>query len=142
MRLQPAQDPPLPDGLVSHHFEYADSRIPANCAITKQSRFEALDAPAIPERNGPRTNHLLNSGLVILHPSQSTFEIFTEMLRTSPEIASNKFADQDVLAGVFHGRWKPLPWWTNALKPLRSCHADTWADEEVRNIHYMQVRYR
>jgi len=64
-------------------------------------------------------------------------DYFINFLDTSPFVAKVQFADQDVMAEVFKGRWKPLPWWTNALKPGRAAHKDFWSDTEVRLIHYM-----
>jgi hypothetical protein len=101
---------------------------------TTQIRPE--DCP-IPNINGPRTSHLLNSGLVILSPSEETLNQLTHYLNTSSTVAASRFADQDVIAEAFKGRWQPLPWWSNALKTERAVHSDTWSDTEVRLIHYM-----
>lgn len=113
------------------------SRVPANCGLSKQTKPTTLESPPIPDIDGPRTSHLLNSGLVILQPSETTLAEVVHFLNTSPTIAQSRFADQDVIAGVFHGRWRPLPWWVNALKPGRAVHKDLWEDSEVRLIHYM-----
>lgn len=96
-----------------------------------------LDDVPIPAEDGPRTSHLLNSGLVILHPSDELMSELVDFLHSSPSVASSRFADQDIIAGVFHGRWRPLPWWANALKPGRAVHPDVWDDSQVRLIHYM-----
>lgn len=93
--------------------------------------------PAIPSPDAPRTAHLLNSGMVVLQPRKETLDELIHFLNTSPTIAASRFADQDVIAEAFHGRWRPLPWWTNALKTERHTHPDVWADTEVRLIHYM-----
>ena len=103
----------------------------------KQSRYAGLNDPPIPALDGPRTGHLLNSGMVVLHPKKETMAHIVHFLDTSPLVAEAKFADQDVIAEAFKGRWKPLAWWSNALKPGRAAHPDVWADEEVRLIHYM-----
>lgn len=58
-------------------------------------------------------------------------------LDTSPAIADAQFPDQDVLADVFTGRWRVLPWWANSLKTLRAVHKPIWEDGEVRLLHYM-----
>lgn len=63
-----------------------------------------------------------------------------DFLHSSPTVASSRFADQDIIAAVFKGRWQPLPWWANALKPGRAVHKDLWEDSEVRLIHYMYVQ--
>lgn len=34
--------------------------------------------------------------------------------------------DQDLLAEVFEGRWKPLSWRFNAIKTLRWVHPKLW----------------
>ena len=115
----------------------ADFRIPSNCGLSKQDRFASLYSPPIPAVDGPRTSHLLNSGLVILKPSQDTMCRLEHYLNTSPLVADARFADQDVLATFFQGRWRPLPWWTNGLKTQRAVHSDVWLDTEVRLIHYM-----
>ncbi|WVF70776.1 hypothetical protein IAT40_005570 [Kwoniella sp. CBS 6097] len=118
---------------------YPKDWIPANCEYRHQTPYTSLSAPPIPsaEPDSPRTSHLLNSGLVILHPSKTTLQQIIHHLNTSPTIAQVQFADQDVMAEVFRGRWKPLPWWCNALKTLRAVHKDVWRDEEVRLIHYI-----
>ena len=115
----------------------AHDRIPENCALSQQKTLEKLTDPAIPDPNGPRTSHLLNSGMVVLHPSQKTLDDLVHFLNTSPSVAAAKFADQDVIAEAFHGKWRPLPWWSNALKPERAVHRNFWKDTEVRLIHYM-----
>ena len=47
------------------------------------------------------------------------------------------FPDQDILAIVYRGRWKPLPYVYNALKPMRDCHSALWRDEDVKVLHYI-----
>jgi hypothetical protein len=81
--------------------------------------------------------HLLNSGLVILKPSTSIMNEMVQQIATDPEVPSMRFPDQDFLAKYYKGRFTPLPWCYNALKPLRQCHPDMWRDEEVRNVHYI-----
>ncbi|WVQ97137.1 hypothetical protein IAU59_004247 [Kwoniella sp. CBS 9459] len=118
---------------------YPKDWIPANCQYRHQTPYTTVSEPPIPSPapDSPRTSHLLNSGLVILHPSRQTLQQIIHHLNTSPTIAHVHFADQDVMAEVFRGRWKPLPWWCNALKTLRAVHKDVWRDEEVRLIHYI-----
>jgi hypothetical protein len=96
-----------------------------------------LATAAIPSPDAPRTSHLLNSGLVVLSPSAETMDSLLHHLDSSPTIAQAKFADQDVIAETFHGRWHPLPWWCNALKTERAVHPDLWSDTEARLVHYM-----
>ncbi len=47
------------------------------------------------------------------------------------------FFDQDLLAILYRGRWRPLPYTYNALKPMRACHARLWRDADVRVLHYI-----
>ncbi|WVQ88348.1 hypothetical protein IAS59_002082 [Cryptococcus gattii] len=116
---------------------YPKDWIPANCSYsTQQSPTPLLSLP-IPSPCAPRTSHLLNSGLVILHPSLTVLASLIDFLNTSPTIGHAQFADQDVIAEAFKGRWRPLPWWCNALKTLRGAHKDLWRDEEVGIIHYI-----
>ncbi|WVW82090.1 hypothetical protein I302_104095 [Kwoniella bestiolae CBS 10118] len=118
---------------------YPEDWIPSNCSLSLQSPHTTLQSPPIPSSapDSPRTSHLLNSGLVIFKPSLSLLDELVHHLNTSPTIAQSKFADQDVITEVFRGRWKPLPWWCNALKTQRAVHKDMWRDEEVRLIHYI-----
>jgi lipopolysaccharide biosynthesis glycosyltransferase len=68
---------------------------------------------------GPRAHRLLNSGLVILEPSEAEFKRIKAFLDTSPIVRNFIFPDQDLLAAVFEERWRPLPFIYNALKTLR-----------------------
>lgn len=51
------------------------------------------------------------------------------------------FADQSLLGLLFAGRWAPLPYVYNALRPmrLRRVHGAIWRDDEVRNVHYITM---
>lgn len=89
-----------------------------------------------PNAHSPRTAHLLNSGVVVLHPSADLMRKLAAHL-DSDSVADAQFPDQDVLADVFRGRWRVLPWWCNALKTLRAAHRNLWEDSEVRVLHYM-----
>ncbi|KAF8473276.1 nucleotide-diphospho-sugar transferase [Kalaharituber pfeilii] len=100
---------------------------PENCAYT--------GLPPYPPNQ--RTHTFLNSGLVILHPSHQHFNHIAHFLATSPLVPTLHFADQDLLAEIFRGKWKPLGWQYNALKTGRYQHPKMWRDEEVRNIHYI-----
>ena len=112
-------------------------RTPENCAISRQTRQTSLTDQPIPPIDGPFSKHQLNSGLVMLKPSPEIMAQLEVFLNTSPIIATSNFADQDVFCNFFMGRWKPLPWYCNALKTERAVHPDVWADDEVRMIHYM-----
>jgi lipopolysaccharide biosynthesis glycosyltransferase len=63
----------------------------------------------------------------------------THFIATSEEVPGFKFPDQDALASIYKGRWKPLPWIYNGLKTLRTIHRNIWRDEELKNLHYMWV---
>jgi lipopolysaccharide biosynthesis glycosyltransferase len=76
---------------------------------------------------------------VVLQPDTTTMDALIHLLDNSPTISTLRFPDQDVLAAVFQGKWRPLPWWTNALKPERAVHENIWEDSEVRLIHFMWV---
>jgi hypothetical protein len=115
----------------------SDSRIPSNCSFTHQPAPTTLDNVPQPAADAPRVAHLLNSGVVVLHPRPALMAELEEHLRTSPTVATAQFPDQEVLADVFRGRWRVLPWWANALKTLRAVHKSIWKDDEVRLLHYM-----
>ncbi|ODN84328.1 hypothetical protein L202_00302 [Cryptococcus amylolentus CBS 6039] len=112
-------------------------RVPENCSLSHQQSPTPLLSPEIPSLDAPRTAHLLNSGLVVLYPSTTLLDSLVSFLETSPTVAQALFADQDVIAEAFKGRWRPLPWWCNALKTLRGAHKALWKDEQVANIHYI-----
>ncbi|GMK54970.1 hypothetical protein CspeluHIS016_0200260 [Cutaneotrichosporon spelunceum] len=116
---------------------YPNDWIPANCSFTHQPNPTALDNVPQPSLDAPRIAHLLNSGVVVLHPRPALMEELEEHLRTSPTVATAQFPDQEVLADVFRGRWRVLPWWANALKTLRAVHKPLWLDKEVRLLHYI-----
>ncbi|WWC86052.1 uncharacterized protein L201_000923 [Kwoniella dendrophila CBS 6074] len=121
---------------------YPEDWIPANCQLNLQNPYTSLNEPPIPDNtpnseNNKRTSHLLNSGLVIFHPSKNLLDKLIYHLNNSPTILKSKFADQDVITEVFKGNWKPLPWWCNALKTQRAVHKQMWKDDQVRLIHYI-----
>ncbi|KAI0651700.1 glycosyltransferase family 8 protein [Trametes meyenii] len=108
-----------------------------NCAHTAVSHPEALTSPAQITESSPRPYTLLNSGVVVLHPSTEVFERIRHFVETSPQVREFSFPDQDLLAAFFKGRWRPLPWCYNALKTLRIVHPEEWRDDEVRCVHYI-----
>ncbi|KAL7422480.1 hypothetical protein Q5752_003128 [Cryptotrichosporon argae] len=116
---------------------YPKDWVPENCLLNQQDRDTTLHSPASPTNGGPRTTHLLNSGLVVLTPSRALMDRIVAHLAHSPDVLDAAFPDQDTLAIVFHGRWKVLPWWANALKTQRAVHKNVWNDEEVRLLHYI-----
>jgi hypothetical protein len=72
-----------------------------------------------------------------LTPSRENAQQVSSFLHTSPLIPTFKFPDQDFLAELFRGRWRPLPWIYNALKSLRHVHPEIWRDEDIRCLHYI-----
>jgi alpha-N-acetylglucosamine transferase len=118
---------------------YPADWIPANCAHTAVTHPTGapVTPPLFSSITQPRPHALLNSGLVVLNPSQSLFEALVTYLATSPKIASFSFPDQDLLAHFFEGKWKSLNWYYNALKPLKFIHEPLWDDSEVRCLHYI-----
>lgn len=116
---------------------YPPDWIPENCSLSHQIRPTTLENVPQPKKDAPRTAHLLNSGVVVLHPSKQLMDSLVNHLNTSPTIADAQFPDQDVLAEVFMGKWRVLPWWANALKTERAVHKNIWADDEVRLLHYI-----
>lgn len=112
-------------------------RVPANCAYTPLEHPHALSRASHIAPNSPRPYNLLNSGIVVMNPSASLSQTVLNYLHTSPDVSSFSFPDQDLLAAVFYGKWKPLPWIYNALKTLRQIHKPLWRDEEVRCLHYI-----
>lgn len=116
---------------------YPGDWVPANCSLSHQSRPTELHNVPQPKPDAPRTAHLLNSGVVVLRPSTQIMDRLVDHLNTSPTIADAQFPDQDVLAEVFRGKWRVLPWWANSLKTERAVHKNIWADDEVRLLHYI-----
>ncbi|PAV22458.1 nucleotide-diphospho-sugar transferase [Pyrrhoderma noxium] len=110
---------------------YPKDWTPENCAYSY-----AAYPPEVKE-DSPRPYSLLNSGTVVLTPSEETYAALLEFLDTSPLVEGFLFPDQDLLATFFHGRWKPLSYIYNALKTLRIIHKDLWRDEDVKCVHYI-----
>ncbi|KAI1139589.1 glycosyltransferase family 8 protein [Hypoxylon sp. FL0543] len=135
----------LPDGwIASTHActcnprklpHYSKDWVPANCAFTAADQATGEPAPITPE--SPNNHHLLNSGTVILRPSREQYEALIHAMNTHPDVPDMLFFDQDLLAIVYRGRWKPLPYHYNALKPMRACHRGLWRDEHVKILHYI-----
>lgn len=85
---------------------------------------------------------MLNSGLLVINPSDSLYEAIIKGLTDSSAVESYEFADQSILSDLFEGRWVTLPYVYNALKTLRleGVHSQIWRDQEVKNIHYIFSR--
>jgi len=116
---------------------YTPYRVPENCAYTPLVHPTAIGRPTDITPQSPRPHNLLNSGLVVINPSIGLAQSVYNYLHTSPLVPTFSFPDQDLLAALFHGRWKPLPWVYNALKTLRVIHKPLWRDEEIRCLHYI-----
>jgi len=85
------------------------SRMPSNCAYTSLAYPACLEYGQSINTRGPRPHHLLNSGLVVLHPSISTFGRIKAFLDTSPLVRNFIFPDQDLLAVFFQGKMETSP---------------------------------
>ena len=72
-----------------------------------------------------------------MRPSKETFEELHHNLNNNPDGRSWIFADQDLITEVFQGKWKPLPWYYNALKTVERIHPQLWDEEEIRCLHYI-----
>lgn len=51
---------------------------------------------------------MLNSGLVVLHPSPALLENMINYLYTSPLVKTFSFPDQDFITNYFRGRWRNM----------------------------------
>lgn len=71
------------------------------------------------------------------NPSEELYAEIERFLDEDPRIETFLFADQDLLATLFEGKWKALPYYYNALKTLRTVHQNLWRDEDVKNVHYI-----
>jgi lipopolysaccharide biosynthesis glycosyltransferase len=114
-------------------------RIPENCA--HNSINKPTQVPTYTD-SSPRPYKLLNSGTVVLTPSKTTDAALERFFlhRNAKQIEKYTFRDQDLLADWFAGRWKPLPWYYNALITLSHAHKPIWEDSEVRCLHYIGYR--
>ena len=110
-----------------------------NCPYTPLRHPKALgEATLVPASAAPPDTYaLLNGGVFLYHPSDTLWKAMHDHFLTSPELSTFKFPDQDFLASVFCGRWRPLPWKYNALKTMRQWHTNIWRDEEVKGLHYI-----
>ncbi|KAI0843375.1 glycosyltransferase family 8 protein [Hypoxylon sp. FL0890] len=114
---------------------YSKDWVPANCAYTAANQATGEPAPITPESHN--NHHLLNSGTVILKPSKAQYDELIHAMNTHPDVPNMIFFDQDLLAIVYRGKWKPLPYHYNALKPMRACHSGLWKDGDVKILHYI-----
>ena len=110
-----------------------------NCAWTPLEHPSALDTatPISPRDKPPHTHALLNGGLFLYYPSSELWENMMDTFRSSKELPTYQFPDQDFLASYFLAKWVPLPWKYNALKTMENWHPNIWRDGEVRGLHYI-----
>ncbi|KAH7345028.1 nucleotide-diphospho-sugar transferase [Rhizoctonia solani] len=115
--------------------------IPTTCGHTHAKPAEpgpdALCTAFQPEPESVITLHSINSGIVVLEPSDELSDEVIHGLHTDPQVTKYGFPDQDFLSNHFKNRIKFLGYEYNALKPMRKCHSATWRDENVRNVHYI-----
>ncbi|KAL4906945.1 hypothetical protein BDW74DRAFT_176542 [Aspergillus multicolor] len=116
---------------------YPGHWIPANCAFTTQHA-----SPDLARKHGaPSTSGvgMLNSGLLVVRPSQTHFATIQRFLDDAEKVDSYVFPDQELLSDAFKDQWVPLPYVYNALKTMRdpSVHGTIWRDGEIRNVHYI-----
>lgn len=126
----------IPTSVLTEQGHSAAHRVPENCGHTQAK----LTTPLAPADFSRPTHDRLNSGLVVLRPSQDTFDGIVTFLHTDERVATYKFPDQDLLADYFQDRFLPISYRYNALKTLRYCHASMWRDEDVKNVHYIQKK--
>ena len=112
-------------------------RIRENCAHTTK-----YHCPDLTQGDGPPPTAGLaipNGGLQVVNPSTALYETIVQALQNPSSVADCEFADQSLLADLFHGRCVALPYVYNALKFMRwlVIHRAIWRDNEIRNIHYL-----
>ncbi|KAL8713734.1 MAG: hypothetical protein Q9220_002260 [cf. Caloplaca sp. 1 TL-2023] len=139
---------PGPDWIAANHACVCnldrDSWAPAewkkeNCGYTPLQHPSSLTTgtPVPPSAAPPHTYTLLNSGFFLYRPSPELWQSMLEHFRTSPDLSSYQFPDQDFLIHYFRGRWLSLSWKYNALKTMENWHRNIWRDDEVTGLHYI-----
>lgn len=114
---------------------YPRDWLPGNCAYTAVA--SPMSPPPEITLSSPRPFGQLNSGVVVLRPSKESFERLHDNLTNNPAARKWIFPDQDLIATVFKGKWKPLPWYYNALRTLQRVHPRLWKEDEIRCLHYI-----
>lgn len=116
-------------------------RIPSNCghtySVPSEPGSDALCTPLQPSPDSPHTFHSINSGIVVLVPSDDAHSKLVHALHHDIDVTNYGFPDQDFLSSYFKHHVKFLGYEYNALKPMRKCHPSLWKDEGVRNVHYI-----
>ncbi|KAF7538750.1 hypothetical protein G7054_g2674 [Neopestalotiopsis clavispora] len=118
---------------------YPKDWVRENCAFTQSE-----EDPDKSQKEGapPSTGvGMINSGTVVLEPSQGAFEAILDKLQDSGAISSYLFPDQALLSDVFRDRWVALPYIYNALKTMREkgVHDRLWQDDKVKIVHYIMT---
>lgn len=110
-----------------------------NCAYTALEHPSALDAgiPVPKDEEPPHTHCLLNGGLFVYKPSSTLWNSMLEYFKSSKELSTFQFPDQDFMARYFLRKWLPVSWKYNALKTMENWHPNIWRDEKVRGLHYI-----
>ncbi|KDR85114.1 hypothetical protein GALMADRAFT_233742 [Galerina marginata CBS 339.88] len=108
---------------------------PCNCAYTAVEH-PAAPPPTITEES-PRPYTQLNSGTVVLNPSENLSSSIIRFLFTCDRVPEWKFPDQDLLSEYFKGKWQPISWYYNALRSLHNVHPVMWSESEIRCLHYI-----
>lgn len=111
-------------------------RVPENCAYTPLAHPACMTRASPITAKSPRPYRLLNSGNVVLRPSRQQFDAVARFLATSELVPRFTFPDQDLLAKVYEGKWRPLPYVYNSMKSVRIVHPRVWRDEDVKCLHY------
>ncbi|KAK6902823.1 hypothetical protein I203_108083 [Kwoniella mangroviensis CBS 8507] len=111
-----------------------------NCGFTPSHGSESITHPGPAQPTG--IHSLLNSGLVVLTPSQSVLQRIYALVESGDKddqerIKEWAFPDQDLFADLFRGKWISIPWIYNAIKTMRYWHGNFYTDHDVRNLHYI-----
>ncbi|KAF8708445.1 Glycosyl transferase family 8, partial [Rhizoctonia solani] len=129
-------DVPLEEGWIA-----AAHAIPINCGHTYSkpagSGPDALCTAFQPLPESGITLHSINSGIVVLNPTEKLNDEIIDGLHNDPNVTRYGFPDQDFLSSHFKNRVKFLGYEYNALKPMLKCHSAIWRDENIRNVHYI-----
>jgi hypothetical protein len=83
------------------------------------------------------TEHLLNSGLLVVRPDAATAALIADVMAHDPIVPTLHACEQELLSHVFRFRLTPLHWRYNALKRMFQDHAELWDEAEASNIHYI-----
>lgn len=65
------------------------NRVPENCAFTAANQETGEPAPIV-DGQVPENFHLLNSGTVVLQPSQAAYDALIHAMNTHPDVPNSK----------------------------------------------------